>query len=607
MVRLKKDKACNIRRLNLSNNDINDVGCISIAKIILGTILSHLDLSFNRISDWGASTILAAFETNEPSLRDINMEANPLSFAGGVDLCKILALPCSKITHLDLRGAKVTDVGIPYIAEALRSHHCPIVSLNLYDCQLTDTGIVKVAVKLSVNKSLRVLGLGCNSVGDRGIHALSQVLRLNTTLEELDLSQNDSPFSRSGLEAMMTTMRTNTSLLDLRLDVDGHTQELTRDSRQIGVTGGVGGDDQTDFQYLFQQPLLPSHHPLGVNPSLDEQLQSHQASSTNLLEEVLTSFIHPLAFNLTTPNLLAPTPVTVVGEVLAPTHAAVAQPLQVPALPPASALEPTTTMYFNSNLATVAGTAPPTFQTAAFDPTQGFFPQLLPNGDIGAAVPAPATAVAVGAGGGHPAVFTEQDAEREQLDLALSTLKTYVRHNFKRTHRLHLLCFEILAMSRVLLFAKDVVQVEPVTVVSVEVQGSRTGLGLSMEERDGGQDKELTLRISTTPSGLPTPPSSGSDKSSSPPLPCKVFCDATTTTLPLSSHKPRGTLAGLPWEVKEMILRKLDRQGLMSERQFQCVMNYAGSSWETTREPWERWGEIRELILEKTRCYYYES
>ncbi|KAF9969429.1 NACHT, LRR and PYD domains-containing protein 3, partial [Modicella reniformis] len=228
MVRLPKDKACNIRRLNLSHNDINDVGCISIAKIINVTRLAHLDLSFNNISDWGASTILAAFEGNQPPLRDINMEANPLSFAGGVDICKILALPQSHITHLDLRGAKVTDVGIPYLAEALKSHQCSIASLNLYDCQLTDAGIMKLAIKLSVNRSLRVLGLGCNCIGDLGVLALSQGLRMNNTLEELDLSENDMALSRAGLNALIAGMSKNTSLLDLRLDVDGHPHVITR-------------------------------------------------------------------------------------------------------------------------------------------------------------------------------------------------------------------------------------------------------------------------------------------------------------------------------------------------------------------------------------------
>ncbi|GJJ69794.1 hypothetical protein EMPS_02142 [Entomortierella parvispora] len=566
MVRPETEKPCNIRRLDLRDNVINDVGCLSIAKIIQCTVLSHLDLSGNRISDWGASTILAAFETNELPLRDINLGANPLSFAGGVDICKILALPRSRITHLDLRGAKLTDVGIPYVAEALRSHHCPIVSLNLYDCQLTDTGIVKMALVLSVNKSLRVLGLGCNCIGDLGIVTLSHGLRLNNTLQELDVSQNDTPLSRAGVEELMVTMRSNTTLLHLRVGEDGHSHELTGNNND--GHGGFG-EHEADFQYLFQQPLLPSHHPLGL--SWTDQQQA--------------------ATGLSTPTPPLPTP-TIIGEVMAPTHAAVAQPLQVPPLP-----LPMSTINHPASTTMV----PAVIQTTAMEPIQGLFPQLLPNGGAGAAVP---VTVATGGAGPHEGL-TEQDAERERvrLSLALSSLKTYVRHNYRRVNKLHCLCFEILVTARVLLFAKDVVRAQSMETGSA-LGGEGKGFELDILSSRSQSPNEGSALVPLH-SGLPTPPSSGSE-GAWPLLDSISLVKSGDPTSVMAPRKPCGTLAGLPWEVKEMILRRLDRKGLMSERQFQTVMNYGGSSWETKREPWEKWGEIREIVLEKTRCYYYE-
>ncbi|KAG0270548.1 NACHT, LRR and PYD domains-containing protein 14, partial [Linnemannia exigua] len=331
MVRLQKDKACNIRRLNLSNNDINDVGCISIAKIILGTSIVQIDLSCNKISDWGASTILAAFESTELTLKEINMKENPLTFAGGVDLCKILVLPQSRITHLDLSGAKVTDVGVPYLAEALKSHHCPIVSLNLYDCQLTDTGILKIAIKLSVNRSLRVLGLGRNCVGDMGVLALSQGLCLNNYLEELDLCENEVEFSRAGLEAMMTAMRTNTSLLHLRLSVE---QDLHL----------MAGNEGTGL-YMDQ----PFHQ---------QQQQYYQNAASVAVE---TQY-YPQEESLTWNAPAAAT--TQVGEVLAPTYAALALPLQVPANAPTTISTPAGAII-TLPLPTLQAIIPPAPVTAA--------------------------------------------------------------------------------------------------------------------------------------------------------------------------------------------------------------------------------------------------
>ncbi|KAF9954582.1 RNA-DNA hybrid ribonuclease [Mortierella alpina] len=592
MVRREKDKACNIRRLNLSNNEINDVGCISIAKVILGTVLTHLDLSFNKISDWGASTILASFESNEVALVDINMEANPLSFAGGVDICKILVLPQSRITTLDLRGAKVTDVGVPYLAEALKSHQCPIVSLNLYDCQLTDTGILKLAIKLSVNKSLRVLGLGCNCIGDMGILALSQGLCLNSHLEELDLSENDVALSRGGLESLMIAMRSNTSLLDLQLDVDGHPNVLARGMHgNDGMyMGGYAHHQQHQGQQPQQQPqpyyhhVHYQHHPSHQDHhNQQQQLHQHQQQHQHQhqLEQPQVLSVHAQTL---TPVAVA----TPVGEVLAPTHAALAQPLQVPPLAPLQGQQ-------------------------GGDTIGGAVMGGVPTASITTAPPVP----------------NEQDLERDrqQLMLALSSVKTYVRHNFKRTTKLRKLCFEILAVCRLLMFAKDnPSHVQEVASRYVE----RCGVGeaavdtqdeprLDFQHLDSTQP--FTLMAAPILTGLPTPPIMIQDLGLSAlrldvepcnPLDNEAGMDplhVTEEEYPvMASHGrgPRGTLAGLPWEIKEMILRALDREGLLSEPQFQSIMTYGATRWETVRQPWQRWGEIRESILERTRCYYYE-
>ncbi|KAF9936962.1 NACHT, LRR and PYD domains-containing protein 13 [Mortierella alpina] len=581
MVRREKDKACNIRRLNLSNNEINDVGCISIAKLILGTFVTHLDLSFNKISDWGASTILASFESNEVALKDINMEANPLSFAGGVDICKILVLPQSRITTLDLRGAKVTDVGVPYLAEALKSHQCPIVSLNLYDCQLTDTGILKLAIMLCVNKSLRVLGLGCNCIGNAGILALSQGLCLNRHLEELDLSENDVALSRAGLDSLLYAMRTNTSLLDLRLDVDGHPNVLARG--MYGNDGMYMGGYAHPPQHQDLQPVQhqPYHHHVHYHEYHQNQHQHpHQHPHQQPLNQVQT--------------LSAPV-VVPVGEVLAPTHAALAQPLQVP---------PSAPLQGQQGVETVGGG--------------------MMGGVTGASI---MTA---------PPVLNEQDLERDrqQLMVALSSVKTYVRHNFKRTTKMRKLCFEILVVCRLLMFAKDIpARAQEIASRNVEHCGVDKAAVDTQEEprldfHHLDSTQPFTPMAVSILTGLPTPPIMTQDRGlPGHPLDAEPFNPLDKEVRQESLHAteeeeeeeeeecpilvthgrgPRGTLAGLPWEIKEMILRALDRDGLLCEPQFQSIMSYGASRWETVRQPWERWGEIRETILERTHCYYYE-
>lgn len=499
------------------------------------------------------------------------MEANPLTFAGGVDLCKILVLPQSRITHLDLRGAKVTDVGIPYLAEALKSHDCPVVSLNLYDCQLTDTGILKLAIKLAVNKSLRVLGLGRNCVGDIGVLALSQSLCLNNYIEELDLSENEVEFSRAGLEAMMTAMRSNTSLLYLTLSVE-QDHHLMAGNEGTGLYMDLPFHQQHQQQYYQDAAAVPNetqYYPQEEIPTLYEPVSSTQ-----------------------------------VGEVLAPTYAALALPLQVPAHAPTD--DPT-----------------PTVSTPTFTPPP---PPLLP-----VLPPAPVTAAA-----------QEESLarERHQAARAQLTLKTYVRHNYKRTGNLRKLCFEILAVARVLMFAKDdplrrvacttnsrekeaeaglTIAIRPTTMELILGAGAGAGNNSNtfISTTDSTSDTTSIPSLISLQTGLPTPPIATDTKSPT------IITDARQIEGAENSdqqqqqcseqeqqqqlqQQPRGSLAGLPWELKEMILRGLDPEGLLSEGQFQAIMNYSSSRWETVRQPWERWGEIREKILEKTSCYYYE-
>ncbi|KAF9436860.1 NACHT, LRR and PYD domains-containing protein 3 [Entomortierella beljakovae] len=557
MVRLAKDKACNIRRLNLSNNKINDVGCISIAKILLNTQVSHLDLSFNSISDWGASTILEAFESKELPLKDINLEANPLSFAGGVNICKILALPLSHISHLDLRGAKVTDVGVPYLAEALKSHHCPIIFLNLYDCQLTDTGILKLAIKLSVNTSLRSLGLGSNCIGDMGILALSQGLRLNSHLEELDIGENDLDLSRASLEALISSMQSNTSLIYLNLDIDGHPHAVSRDPNDTGD--------------LFRQ--------FGIQPESGylDSLSSHQ--SQHFQEQYGGDYLNQQSGAL-------------VGEVLAPTHAAIAQPLQIP-------LQAT----HGNNL----------IQSLDHTPLQHTFLQGGAIGGVGGGGGGGEGGGGGGVVGGGAAGHVNTQRDREQKLQALTKLKTYVRLNFRRTTKLHSLCFEILMTARVLMFAKDS------TVFKAPFASEIGPISRTMDQAKSQTIIESSQGVPSAiipiQTGLPTPPLLNdaepnlvlNDGTKEDDIENGVSSDIYLDQIVVTSPRARGTLACLPWEVKEMILRSLDRKGLLSEKQFQAIMAYSGSLWETTREPWERWGEIRETILEQVHCYYYEE
>ncbi|KAG0266894.1 NACHT, LRR and PYD domains-containing protein 14 [Actinomortierella ambigua] len=565
LVRLKKHKACNVRRLNLSNNDINDVGCISLAKILVGTTIQHLDLSFNQISDWGASTLLRAFTESRKglTLEGLVLEANRLTFAGGVDMCKLLTLPQSFVRHLDLRGAKVTDVGVPYLVEALRSHRCVLQSLNLYDCQLTDTGIHRLGVTICGNNSLRVLGLGANAIGDQGIATLAQCLCVNNRLEELDISENEIPLSRLGVETLLATMRGNCTLLSLMIDSDPnsiHNHHHHPTSHGPAVNGGL-------FDVFLEEDL--------------DDDSPHHAEEGGGTDAGSIGSIH--------------------------------SDNEFGAIAPITTLSSSTT----ASAALVAG------------------------GDGGILDDEPAA--------------TEQEVdeqaiaqERRRFEQAMTTLKSYVRLNHKRTMRLRHQCFETLVSARILTYGHDgdpdasalVQEHHPSSTSTTTTEEVVRVYHGSKNPHEGGRSKSLAFIPSNT--GLPTPPlsngagsgpikstpSTSASASAQADLPVTPEEDyaavpptnttATVAALVPSSTKPtpsssiasvtaRPSLVRLPWEIQETILFCLDEDRVLTRKQFHAILRHATERWDTVRQPWERWGDVRETILEQTGCYYYTS
>ncbi|KAF9579799.1 NACHT, LRR and PYD domains-containing protein 14, partial [Lunasporangiospora selenospora] len=608
MVRLAKDRPCNIRRLNISSNEINDIGCVSIAKIIQGTVLTHIDLSRNIITDWGASTILAAFEANSPYLQDINMDANPLTFAGGVDMCKILVLPQSRVTRLDLRGAKVTDVGVPYLAEALKSHSCPIVTLNLYDCQLTDAGVLKLAVKLST---------------------------------------------------IIMAMRSNTSLLDLRIDSEPPSHRASSNAARGGFFAGLDGDNEQQYYSYPEQ----NHSSSILSSQRYQSPHLSYASQSNMDLGAAQSQAPPTLENvIANPITYMPPAAAQVGEVLAPTHAALTQPLQIPAMPlshSGAAGQPSS--GGNGASGSSGGSSSQSMSTGYMVQSGG---AIVTHG----AAAVPTIHFLNGGAGGGDEEEEERDLEWEQKQVVqlVKTLRNYIRLNLGRTNKLRILSFEILVKARVLMFAEDASpsMATVTTMMTQHLSLSRpasTGVDLedsAFEICHGGNSnmRAQTQAIIPPRTGLPTPPLSTPEisldqKIGLAPLPSEVegrrsvSDDGLQEKRPGSTESwmrqecrqflrhpfrvraggvgggggsgsgfsnergggPRGTMSGLPWEIKEMILRELDPSRLLSDSQFQAIMTHAASTWSTVRQPWERWGEIREGILEEVGCYYYES
>jgi hypothetical protein len=93
-------------------------------------------------------------------------------------------------TILDLTGNEITSEGADLLADTLNKNST-LQELFLYNNRLGDKGVRSIAFELSINNStLKKLHLGFNDITDDGAQHLAQMLKTNRTLTHLWLEQN---------------------------------------------------------------------------------------------------------------------------------------------------------------------------------------------------------------------------------------------------------------------------------------------------------------------------------------------------------------------------------------------------------------------------------
>ncbi|NXC01626.1 PPR37 phosphatase, partial [Orthonyx spaldingii] len=148
------------------------------------------------------------------------------------------------IQILDLRNNHILDSGLAYICEGLREQRRGLVTLVLWNNQLSHAGMAVLGITLPHTQSLETLNLGHNPIGNEGVRNLKNglignrsVLRLGLActrltcegavavaefiaesprLLRLDVRENE--IKTGGLMALSLALRVNRSLLRLDLD-----------------------------------------------------------------------------------------------------------------------------------------------------------------------------------------------------------------------------------------------------------------------------------------------------------------------------------------------------------------------------------------------------
>lgn len=233
-----------LQYLDARNTPLLDHSAPFVARALrISSSLVVLHLENASLSGRPLMLLATALKMNM-TLRELFLADNKLNgLQDSAQLGNLLKFNCT-IQLLDLRNNHILDSGLAYISDGLKEQRQGLVTLVLWNNQLTHNGMTYVAAALPYTLSLETLNLGHNSIGNEGVHKLKDglianrsVLRLGLAstkltcegavavaefiadsprLLRLDLRENE--IKTGGLMALSLALKVNHSLLRLDLD-----------------------------------------------------------------------------------------------------------------------------------------------------------------------------------------------------------------------------------------------------------------------------------------------------------------------------------------------------------------------------------------------------
>lgn len=233
-----------LQYLDARNTPLLDHSAPFVARALrISSSLTVLHLENTSISGRPLMLLATALKMNIV-LRELYLADNRLnSLQDSAQLGNVLKFN-SCIQILDLRNNHIMDSGLAYICEGLKEQRQGLVTLVLWNNQLTHAGMVYMSMCLPHTQTLETLNLGHNAIGNEGVRHLKNglignrsVLRLGLAcakltcegavavaefvaesprLLRLDVRENE--IKTGGLMALSLALRVNQSLLRLDLD-----------------------------------------------------------------------------------------------------------------------------------------------------------------------------------------------------------------------------------------------------------------------------------------------------------------------------------------------------------------------------------------------------
>lgn len=205
-----------LRYLNLSHCQLKGFECIKIFRSLKYNGLITLDLSFNHLKSNEINYLAKSLKINT-SLRYLYLSNNYLK-----DINQLVdALKNSKLKSLDLSSGKIDENGFILLADLLKTNtNLQHLNLAFNNVKKNKNGHIQLFNSLKVNRTLKTLILYQNNINGNDCLELAEAL-CNNTLEHLNLAFNNlyssKYFNYNGIFQICNALKLNTSLeyLDL--------------------------------------------------------------------------------------------------------------------------------------------------------------------------------------------------------------------------------------------------------------------------------------------------------------------------------------------------------------------------------------------------------
>ncbi|KAF9585172.1 hypothetical protein BGW38_003565 [Lunasporangiospora selenospora] len=257
-----------VTRLCIQSNNIKRAGAPHLAKILAkNRVLRHLNVGSNSLGPEGVTHIAEAVRFNR-YLYSLSLDMNEMGVKGATAIAGAL-VSNRHLTHLYLPHNNIRDSGLAEICESLkRNKHliCLDLELNHIGLGESDLGMKALGEILKLNTSLREINLSFNMLTTPAVKVLSEGISKNSTLESISL--NNCRLTTDSARILASVLPQSTGLQNLGLtsnpdiDVDGYwalASNLTKNRSLKGIQLDYNSEDRQAIYEMFQNSLTRNH------------------------------------------------------------------------------------------------------------------------------------------------------------------------------------------------------------------------------------------------------------------------------------------------------------------------------------------------------------